>query len=223
MRSVSLIFFISISLSQWTTFKLAELSDFSKDSPALYRKAGFASTHSYPLKITGENRISLGGSMLKGFSSNGLLPILQGKVKVSWNLYLRGRMAAYTAKEGAVQMYGWGLSLRPGKEDKPSKWVINFDSGRLNSHDELKVSAIQASAIREIGWNKFPIHLGFGMNILKANQYSFLGNDYPGKTEIQTNFINFGTAVSLSGLEVIPQIWLGSEYAMVSVNIVGKF
>ncbi len=120
-------------------------------------------------------------------------------------------------------MYGWGLSLRPGKEDEPSNWVVHFDSGRLNSHDELKISAVQASATREFVWNKFPLHFGFGMNILEANQYSLSENGYTGKTEIQTNFIQIGTTTSLSGLKVIPQIRFGPQLTMLSLNIAGTF
>ena len=130
MRSATFIFFLSISFGQWTTFKLDELSDLTKDSPALFRSAGFATTHNYPMDITDDNRIAIGASVLKGLSTNGFLPAIQGQMKVSWNLSIRGRMAAYSAKEGAVQMYGWGLSLRPGKEDThPSGLFILIPEG----------------------------------------------------------------------------------------------
>ena len=223
MRSVHFIFFLSISLGQWTTFKLDELSDLAKDSAALYRTAGFAIAHNYTIDIKGDNRIALGGSILKGLPTNGFLPSIQGQVKVSWNLALRGRMAAYSGKEGAVQMFGWGLSLRPGKEEEPSKWIVNFDAGRLNSHDELKVSAVQASAVREFVWNKFPINYGFGMNISQADSYANAETNHLGKKEIQTNFILIGTTAVFMGLAVKPQIWFGSQFAVFSISFVGTF
>ena len=83
--------------------------------------------------------------------------MISGKMTVSWNLSLRGRMAAYSAEEGTIQAYGWGLSLNPSKDKEISKWIINLDSGKLNSNDALIVSAIQASATRQYNLNKFHI------------------------------------------------------------------
>ncbi|MDG2398329.1 MAG: hypothetical protein P8M59_03335, partial [Candidatus Marinimicrobia bacterium] len=98
-----------------------------------------------------------------------------------------------------------------------------LDSGKLNSNDALIVSSIQASATRQFNLNMFPIYVGFGLNILNANQKSLLDKKYQGKKEIQTNFINVGTKISIYGLSVIPQLWVGSQYSMVSVNIVNTF
>ena len=41
MRVIPFIFFVSVSLGQWTNFKLDQLSDYSKESEALFRQAGF--------------------------------------------------------------------------------------------------------------------------------------------------------------------------------------
>ena len=71
--------------------------------------------------------------------------------------------------------------------------------------------------------NKFPVYFGFGLNILNANPKLLLDKKYQGKKEIQTNFINVGTKISMDGLSLIPQLWFGSQYTMVSVNIVGTF
>ena len=61
------------------------------------------------------------------------------------------------------------------------------------------------------------------MSHLNANQKSLLDKKYQGKKEIQTNFINVGTKISIYGLSVIPQLSVGSQYSMVSVNIVNTF
>ena len=149
--------------------------------------------------------------------------MISGKMTVSWNLSLRGRMAAYSAEEGTIQAYGWGLSLNPSKDKEISKWIINMDSGKLNSNDALIVSAIQASATRQYNLNKFPVYFGFGLNILNANPKLLLDKKYQGKKEIQTNFINVGTKISMDGLSLIPQLSVGSQYSIVSVNIVNTF
>jgi hypothetical protein len=222
-KFISFIFILSISLGQWTTFQLDESSYLSKKSKTIFRTAGFAATHNFPVDITEKNRIAIGLSTLKGVSANGFLPMISGKMTVSWNLSLRGRMAAYSAEEGTIQAYGWGLSLNPSKDKEISKWIINMDSGKLNSNDALIVSAIQASATRQYNLNKFPVYVGFGLNILNANPKSLLDKKYQGKKEIQTNFINVGTKISMDGLSLIPQLWFGSQYTMVSVNIVGTF
>ena len=222
MRVVPFIFFVSVSLGQWTNFKLDQLSDYSKESEALFRQAGFAATHHYPVEINKGNRIIYGWSIIKSSSSNGFLPTLHSQLKVSWNLYIKGIMAAYSGKEGAVQMYGWGLSFRPGKEDTPSNWIVNFNSGRLYSHDQVRVSALQVNVERKLNLKKLPIHLGFGMNILKANPYLQFEDSYMEKVEIQTNFINVGSSTTFFGMQLIPQIWLAPQYSMVSLTIVGE-
>ncbi len=222
-KYISFIFILSISLGQWTTFQLDELSNSSKKSKTIFRTAGFAATHNFPVAITEKNRIAIGLSTLKGISANGFLPMINGNINVSWNLSLRGRMAAYSAEEGTIQAYGWGLSLNPSKDKEISKWIINLDSGKLNSNDALIVSSIQASATRQFNLNMFPVYVGFGLNILNANPKSLLDKKYQGKKEIQTNFINIGTKISIYGLSVIPQLWVGSQYSMVSVNIVNTF
>jgi len=201
---------------------LDQLSDYSKESDALFRQAGFAATHHYTREINGGNRILYGWSIIKGSSSNGFFPTLQSQLKVSWNLYIKGRMTAYSGKEGAVQMYGWGLSFRPGKEDTPSNWIVNFNSGRLYSHDQVRVSALQVNVERKLNLKKFPIHLGIGMNILNANPYLQFEDSYMEKVEIQTNFINVGSSTTFFGMQLIPQIWLAPEYSMVSLTIVGE-
>jgi len=223
MRFISFIFFISISVGQWTSFKLDDLSDYSKDSPYLYRTTGLTATHHFTMAINGENRITYGGSLLKGISANGIMPTLHSQIKVSWNLTLRGRMAAYSGKEGAVQMFGWGVTLKPGKKEEPSKWIINYDSGHLNSYDEVKVSSLQVMAVRELVWNKNPIFLGIGLNILKAVPYESAGVNFQGKTEIQTNLISIGTAISFSGFKAIPQILVGPGFSMISLSLAGTF
>ncbi|MBC8345816.1 MAG: hypothetical protein ISR82_03545 [Candidatus Marinimicrobia bacterium] len=223
MRYILHILCISVSLGQWTTFQSNEFSNSSKKSKTIFRTAGFATTHNFPIDITEKNRIAIGLSTLKGVSANGFLPMISGKMTVSWNLSLRGRMTAYSAEEGTIQAYGWGLSLNPSKDKEISKWIINLDSGKLNSNDALIVSAIQASAARQYNLNKFPVYVGFGLNILNANPKSLLDKEYQGKKEIQTNFINVGTKISMGGLSLIPQLWFGSQYSMVSVNIVGTF
>ena len=222
MRVISFIFFVSVSFGQWTSFKLDQLSDYSKESDALFRQAGFAATHHYTMEINEGNRIIYGWSIIKGSSSNGFFPTLQSQLKVSWNLYIKGRMTAYSGKEGAVQMYGWGLSFRPGKEDTPSNWIVNFNSGRLYSHDQVRVSALQVNVERKLNLKKFPIHLGIGMNILNANPYLQFEDSYMKKVEIQTNFINIGSSTTFFGMQLIPQIWLAPEYSMVSLTIVGE-
>ena len=223
MRFISFIFLISISTGQWTSFELDDLSDYSKDSESLYRTAGLSATHNFNIPINGDNRITYGGSLLKGISTNGILPILHSQIKVSWNMTLRGRMAEYSAKEGAIQMFGWGASLRLGKENEPSKWIINFDSGYLNSHDVVKVSSLQAMAVREIVLNNFPIYFGLGFNILKAVPYESEGIRYQGNKEIQTNLILIGTVISVLEFKVIPQIWFGPEFSMILLNLAGTF
>ncbi len=222
-KKLSFIFILSVSLGQWTSFQMDEFTYSSKKSNMMFRTAGFTSTHNFPIDISKDDRIALGLSMLKGISENGFLPMINGKINVSWNLSLRGRMAAYSAEEGTTQVFGWGLSLKPSKDEESSKWVVNLDSGKLNSNNTIIVSAIQASINRQFDLHIFPIHAGFGLNILNANSKLLSSKEYQGKKEIQTNYINIGTKIPIYGLSFIPQVWFGSEYTMISFNISSTF
>ena len=98
MKYFFFIILLSSSYGQWSSFNLSELRNINKESDLLYRYSGFVSTNQPSASINGLKRISLGLSLNKGLSNSGLLPMLSGQLKVSWNLALRGRMVNYSAK-----------------------------------------------------------------------------------------------------------------------------
>jgi len=223
MRCIIFLFIVSLTFGQWSSFQLSSLKDINKESRTLFRYGGLMATNQPLLEINGKKRIALGGSLNKGLSNSGIIPLIHGQIKVSWNLTFRGRMASYSSKEGAVQLYGWGFSLRPGKQEALSKWIILFDAGNLTSYNQFKLTAIQAMGVRSLVWKKIPTHIGFGINIINPNQYALTDNEIIVKSKIQSNFIYVGTTFNLFGFKTIPQLWAGSDYNLISISIVDTF
>ncbi len=205
----------SILFTQWSSF---ELSNVNKKSESIFRYAGIISANDSPIDIKSDCRVSIMGTIKKDQSLNGLVPILQGKIKISWNLSIKGRMASFASNERSIQMYGWGLTFKPGSVDEPSQWRILFNSGSLNSHNQLKVSSISSTAVRLVKWKTFPIHYGFGTNIINGISLQE-SNNY----KLHYNFILFGLSKNFSGLVVSPQILLGRNNNYFSINILGSF
>ena len=110
----------------------------TKETKLLFRYAGLGSTNQPLTSINGLKRVSIGFSLNKGFSNSGLMPLINGQLKVSWNLALRGRMSNYSTKAGTVQLYGWGMKFVPGSKNTPSKWKLLFDLGNFNSFRQFK-------------------------------------------------------------------------------------
>ena len=223
MRRILIFCLVTQTVGQWTSFSLSGLTPGDKKSAQLYRYGGMTVAHHYTIGIPKDRRITIGATINKEFSNSGVIPIIHGEIKVSWNLALRGRMASYGANEGAVQLYGWGISLTPGKEDAPLKWTVLFDAGRLNAHNQLKLMSFQFMGRRSIDWKGIPIQIGLGMNMAKADPFGMLGNASPSRIKVQTNFLNVGTSFKLFGLNIIPQLWIGANYNLISMSIVDNF
>ena len=223
MKSIIFILLFSFSYSQWSSFKLSDLDIDTKETKLLFRYAGLASTNQPLTSINGLKRVSVGLSLNKGFSNSGLMPLIHGQLKVSWNLTLRGRISNYTTNAGTVQLYGWGMKYVPGNRNMPSKWKLLFDSGNFNSFGQFKANTMQFLTIRSFKWKEFPINIGFGANIINISQNHLSKTIIPNKLKIQSNFINIGTTLNLLGSKIKPQIWLGMDYNLFSIGFVETF
>ena len=131
---------------------------------------------------------------------------------------MRGQIANYSSDKRAIQMYGWGLTLKPGSIEDPSKWRILFDSGSLNSHNQLKISSMSTKAVRRAEFKNFPIYYGFGTNILNGISLKTLNN-----YELHSNFLLFGLSKNVFGIIVSPQILVGGENNYLSISLLNHF
>ena len=171
-------------------------------------------THDSPIDIRNDRRIGIMASLNKEISNDGFSPSIESKIKISWNLSIKGRMANFSSDKRAIQMYGWGLTLKPGSMEEPSQWRILFDSGRINSNAQFRLSAMSVSVIRFYKWNNFQLHSGFGTNMIDVFTYNSSDN-----YDFQTNFVNLGLSVKLFGLTLSPQVLVGSKINFISISI----
>lgn len=223
MKVLIFIFFLSLGYSQWSSFHLSGLDIETKETKLLFRYAGLGSTNQPLTSINGLKRVSIGFSLNKGFSNTVLMPLINGQLKVSWNLALRGRMSNYSTKAGTVQLYGWGMKFVPGSKNMPSKWKLLFDLGNFNSFRQFKSNTIQFLAIRSTTLKRFPINIGLGANIINISQNHLSNTLIPNKLKLQSNFINIGTTLNLLSYKIKPQLWLGMDYNLFSISFVETF
>lgn len=203
-----LLFSGSLLFSQWSSFEL------NNNINSTFRYGGLFATHNSPFEIKNDRRIAISSSLNKEVSNDGFSPSISTKMKISRNLSIRGKIANYSSDKRAIQMYGWGLTLKPGSIEEPSKWRILFDSGRINSNGHFQLSALKLSVIKFFTWNNYKLHSGFGTNLVKVLTYNTLDN-----FDLQTNYISFGLSTKLFGFMLSPQILFGSKINFISISI----
>ena len=203
-----LLFSGSLLFSQWSSFEL------NNNINSTFKYGGLFATHNSPFEIKNDRRIAIISSLNKEVSNDGFSPSISTRIKISWNLSMRGKIANFSSDKRGIQMYGWGLTLKPGSIEEPSRWRILFDSGRINSNGHFQLSALNLSAIKFFTWNNYKLHSGFGTNLVKVLTYNTLDN-----YDLQTNYISFGLSTKLFGFMLSPQILFGSKINFISISI----
>jgi len=145
--------------------------------------------------------------------------VLVGSIKISWNLDLIGRMSsAYSDKNNALNIYGWGISYKPGKEEKISPWSYGINSGVSRLYNINRSSSFSLSIMRSVLLNNYSFSLGVSSVNVKGVNYS-VGQNF------QYNFSNFifGTTINFRGIKVIPNYTYSSDNSMISVGLQKEF
>jgi hypothetical protein len=145
--------------------------------------------------------------------------VLVGSIKISWNLDLIGRMSsAYSDKNNALNIYGWGISYKPGKEEKISPWSYGINSGVSRLYNINRSSSFSLSITRSVLLNNYSFSLGVSSINVKGVNYS-IGQNF------QYNFSNFiiGTTINFSGIKVLPNFTFSSNNSMISIGLQKEF
>jgi len=170
------------------------------------KNTSLASTIFLPLHIGPNKNIALSSFLIsdKKNPSFNLVPVLVGGIKVSWNLSLIGRMSAYSNEKKAINIYGWGLSFKPGQEEKISPWNIGVNSGVYRSFNNIRSSSFGLSVMRQITLRNLDMFLGISSNNVKGVDYK--SDQNLDSQNFQYNFSNFiiGSKLELMGLEILP-------------------
>ena len=179
-----------IIFSQWSSFQIENMNNANS-----YKINGLAALISsfqyYP--FDNENSFHLGSSISGEISTTRYAPHAFAFVKLTWNLILRGRMSGFSSKEGAVQLFGWGMSLNPGSAESPANWMVSFDSGFFRGHNQINLSALKFSIDRFFLFDdKTKFIYGLSMNSINNSKY-INGMGFSTRAAYQINQINIGT------------------------------
>ena len=145
--------------------------------------------------------------------------VFVGSVKISWNLDLTGRMSStYSNKNNALNIYGWGITYKPGKEENISPWSYVINSGVYRLYNINRSSSFSLSIMRSVSLNNFSFSLG-------ASSVNVKGVNYRAGQNFQYNFSNFiiGTTINFSGIKVLPNCIFSSNNSMISIGLQKEF
>ena len=179
-----------IVFSQWSSFQIENMNN--ADS---YKTNGLAalisSSQYYP--FDNEKNFHFGSSISGEISTTRYAPHTFAFVKLTWNLILRGRMSGFSSEEGAVQLFGWGMSLNPGSVESPANWMVSFDSGFFRGHNQMNLSTLKFSIDRfSLFDDKTKFIYGLSMNSINNSKY-INGMGFSTRAAYQINQINIGT------------------------------
>ena len=186
-----------IIFSQWSSFQTENMNN--ADS---YKTNGLAALISsfqyYP--FDNEKNFHFGSSISGEISTARHAPHTFAFVKLTWNLILRGRMSGFSTKEGAVQLFGWGMSLNPGSAESPANWMVSFDSGFFRGHNQINLSALKFSVDRFFLFDdKIKFIYGLSMNSVSNSKY-INSKGFSTRTVYQINQINTGIMRSIKDI-----------------------
>ena len=195
------------------------------EEKAYVKNATIASTVSSHITISNNKNIALAGFLLSANKNTNfnLSPVLLGSIKISWNLALTGRMSAFSNEKKAINIYGWGLSYKPGAEDKLSPWTIMANSGIYRSFNMIRSSSFSLSLSRNISMKNFDILLGFSSNNVKGMNYQDNQDIVPQNFKYNFNSIIFGTTVDFIGIKILPSINYNSDDFTMLIGLQKEF
>lgn len=195
------------------------------EEKAYVKDAAVASTVSSHIQIGNNKNIGLASFLISANESTNLnlIPVLLGSIKISWNLALTGRMSAFSKENKAINIYGWGISYKPGKEDKISPWVFRANSGIYRSFNMIRSSSFSLSLSRNISLKNFDILLGFSSNNVKGINYKDSLNIVSQNFEYNFNTIIFGTTVDFMDIKLLPSINYNSNIFTILIGLQKEF
>ena len=189
------------------------------------RNATIASTVSSHIQIGNSKNIGIASFLISANESANLnlVPVLLGSIKISWNLVLTGRTSAFSNQNKAINIYGWGLSYKPGGEDRKSPWNFGINSGVYKHFNNISSSSFTLSLMRKIYLRKSDVFLGISSNNVKGVNYNTDQNiDSQDFKYIFSNFI-FGTTIKLKGIKILPAFNYRTDNFVVIIGLQKEF
>tara|TARA_S200000501_G_scaffold193835_1_gene182621 strand:- start:676 stop:1338 length:663 start_codon:yes stop_codon:yes gene_type:complete len=215
-KKIRFLFFFTIVYSQWASFDNNNLNLDDKNTVNSFA-AAISTFNVLPIDKT--DNFSLGSIIVGGVNNNYYAPIFYGQTRLTWNLFLRGRMSVFSSNKKAVQLFGWGLSLNPNKEESLANWLVSFDSGFLSAHNQIDLSAMKFSVDRLTRHNgKIRYFYGFSLNLLSCSSFQQDSGDFV-RNQLQSNHINIGTLMQIGELNFIPNLSIGNKINYLSISL----
>ena len=206
------------------SFQLEKLNRINQEK-LFVKNSTIASTIFLPTHIVSNKNIALSSFFISDDKNSDFdsTPVLIGSIKLSWNLSLLGRMSASSNEKKAINIYGWGLSYKPGSEDTKSYWNIGINSGVYKHFNSISSSSFSFSFMRKIYLRKSNVFLGISSNNVKGVNYNI--NQNIDSQDFKYNFSNFifGTTIELKGIKILPMFNYSTDNFVVIVGLQKEF
>ncbi len=158
---------------QWISFDLSETTDnhFKKQSEPIIRSSILSLGQLSIIELSETNRVGISLLFPIGWDVTNLsiqsnphvfLPLAEGKILVTNNLVLKGKMNFLSPKNGAVNAAGYGM------EYQKQNWVTSVSFGWLEGPMHIRVKAVDFSFIMKKSISDIPLHFGIGHNNYQA-------------------------------------------------------
>ncbi len=149
--------------------------------------------------------------------------VLMGSIKISWNLNLTGRMSANSYQKRAINIYGWGLSYKPGKEEKFSPWNFGVNSAIYRSYNNVRFSSLNLSIIRKILWRNIDLFLGVSSSNVKGIDYQFEKNLGSQNFEYNHSNLIMGTTINFVGINILTKYYYNVDNYAILIGLQKEF
>ena len=206
------------------SFQLEKLNRINQEK-LFVKNSTIASTIFLPTHIVSNKNIALSSFFISDNKNSDFdsTPVLIGSIKLSWNLSLLGRVSASSNEKKAINIYGWGLSYKPGSEDRKSPWNIGINSGVYKHFNSISSSSFSFSFMRKIYLRKSNVFLGISSNNVKGVNYNI--NQNIDSQDFKYNFSNFifGTTIKLKGIKILPIFNYSTDNFVVIVGLQKEF
>ncbi len=230
-RTLSLfcIFFLSHLSAQWTNFDLKNtpLAEFKSHVLPLFNQ-GTLTIGFNPFLLPVSNRRLHTGVVFSnsldlartgdGNSSLNWLPAYHSSLWVTPNLTVRGKIGGITSGSTLLQLWGFGLSLRPVAKKSETFWGLSADVGRLEVVDQYYLNSYTFAVRRVFSVKSVPVFFSLQSNQFIVRFKQSVNPAFPPKMGRKSVYANIGAQFRVRSVLLVPQMTGNTKFISIFID-----
>jgi hypothetical protein len=227
-RTLSLFCIICLSSlsAQWTNFDLNDTppAEFESTVLPLFNQGALIVGFN-PFLSPASNRrlhtglvLANGMDLTRGNSSLKWFPAFHGSLWVTPNLTVRGKIGDITTGSTLLQLWGFGLSLRPEAKKTESFWELSADVGRLEVVEQYYLNSYTFAVRRVFSVKTVPVFVSLQSNQFKVRFNQSVNPAFPQKMGRKLAYVNIGALFRFRGVSLVPQITGNTKFVSIFMD-----